>query len=177
MLNPCRSRRVAGMKPQISLVVSQKARRREGTPDRWGAAMVAVLLVLIGCHGAIEAGKDSTMAKISPELVRLYDEYVSYLAQRNGAAFRPSSPLMRVVDERVVIDAVASGDVSVLRSDLVALGMKEAVSYGRIVSGELPIPAIRSLTGVGSLRFAQPATAILQNGQGRPTSGQGPRLR
>jgi hypothetical protein len=41
-----------------------------------------------------------------------------------------------------VVDAVASGDVDMLKSDLIALGTQQAVALGRAVSGQLPIDAI-----------------------------------
>ena len=59
---------------------------------------------------------------------------------------------------RVVIDAVASGDTDTLRQDLEALGMKKAASFGRMVSGQLPIGAIREANTLESLQFARPAS-------------------
>jgi hypothetical protein len=47
--------------------------------------------------------------------------------------------LVRLVDNRVVVDAVASGDVNALKADLESLGMQHAVAFGRIVSGQLPV--------------------------------------
>ena len=76
--------------------------------------------------------------------------------------FRSKDPLVRVVDDRVVVDAVASGDVNALKSDLISLGMQEAVAFGRIVSGQLPISAIPAMAALPSLNFARPASAFLQ---------------
>ena len=69
-----------------------------------------------------------------------------------------------MVDDRVVVDAVASGDVNVLKSDLVSLGMQQAVAFGRVVSGQLPISAISAAAGLASLRFAQSAAAMTRVG-------------
>ncbi len=66
---------------------------------------------------------------------------------------------MRIIDGRVVIDAVASADVSALQADLEALGMHGAVAAGRIVSGQLPIFAIDALAALASLQFVRPAYA------------------
>ena len=106
------------------------------------------------------------MAKISPELRALYDAYTA--AQRSGTPFSVSDPLISVIDGRVVVDAVASGDVAALERDLVALGMQAAVSAGRIVSGQLPISAIRAVAALPSLRFVRAATATTQE---RPGGG------
>jgi hypothetical protein len=107
-----------------------------------------------------------TMSKVAQELIALYDEYSSYLASRRARAFQAADPLVRVIDNRVVVDAVASGDVDVLKSDLVSLGMQRAVAFGRIVSGQLPISAIPAMAALPSLKFARAASGITQGGGG-----------
>jgi hypothetical protein len=72
--------------------------------------------------------------------------------------------LVTLVNDRVVVDAVASGDVNVLKSDLISLGMQQAVAFGRVVSGQLPISAIPAAAGLASLRFAQSAVATTHVG-------------
>jgi hypothetical protein len=104
------------------------------------------------------------MSKVAPELAALYDEYSSHLASHKATRFRASDPLVQVIDDRVVVDAVASGDASVLKSDLEALGMQQAVAFGRIVSGQLPILAIPSMATLPSLNSARAASAFLQGG-------------
>ena len=89
-------------------------------------------------------------AKVSPELVVLYEDY--------GNA-RQRNPLLRISEDRVLIDAAASGDVRALESDLVALGMRHVAVFGRLVSGELPIVAIPVLSTLDSLAFARPSVA------------------
>jgi len=113
------------------------------------------------------------MSKVTNELAALYEEYSAYVASGRGGGFKPNDPPVRVIDDRVVIDAVASSDVNVLKSDLMSLGMQEAVAFGRIVSGQLPIFAIPALATLPSLNFARAASAALQRGQearppGRP---------
>jgi hypothetical protein len=118
-----------------------------------------------GCASSdAQYGKSNNerMTKIGPELIALYDEYSSYIASGKRGGFKSSSPLVRLVDDRVVIDAVASGDANVLKSDLEALGMQQAVAFGRVVSGQLPIMAIRSMAELASLNSARAATAVLQ---------------
>ena len=105
------------------------------------------------------------MSKVAPELAALYNEYSSYLASHKAGVFRSKDPLVRVIDDRVVVDAVASGDVNALKSDLVSLGMQQAVAFGRIVSGQLPISAIPAMAALPSLNFARAASALLQGGR------------
>ncbi|TMQ23262.1 MAG: hypothetical protein E6K82_11330, partial [Candidatus Rokuibacteriota bacterium] len=83
------------------------------------------------------------MVKVSPELQALYRAYLAI--QGTGAPLVPPDPLVRVVDGRVVIDAVASSNVDDLRAELVALGLQRAALAGRIVSGQLPISAIAAM--------------------------------
>jgi hypothetical protein len=110
-------------------------------------------------------GKTGTLPKIAPELAALYDEYSSTLASHKAGVFRSVNPLVRVIEDRVVIDAVASGDVNVLKADLVSLGMQDSVAFGRIVSGQLPIAAIPAMAALPSLNFARAASALLQGGR------------
>ena len=109
------------------------------------------------------------MSKIAPELLALYNEYSAYLASPRTRPFQPSSPLVRFIDGRVVIDAVASGDVDTLKSDLVSLGMQAAVAFGRIVSGQLPVSAIPKLAELSSLNFANAASGTTHGGRGSIT--------
>ena len=123
-------------------------------------ALTVALIFVDNCSftGAQIAGNGERMSKVTPELVALYDQYSAYVASHRAGAFRPADPLVRVIGDRVVIDAVASGDVEVLKSDLVSIGMRNAVVFGRIVSGELPISAIPTLRALPSLQFARAAT-------------------
>ena len=108
--------------------------------------------------------KGGGMSKVAPELAALYNEYSSYLASHKAGVFRSNDPLVRVIDDRVVVDAVASGDVNTLKSDLMSLGMQQPVAFGRIVSGQLPISAIPAMTALPTLNFARAASALLQGG-------------
>jgi hypothetical protein len=100
-------------------------------------------------------GKGGRLSKVAPELTILYEEYSAYSASGKTGVFRPSDPQLRIIDNLVVVDAVASGDVELLKSDLISLGMQSAVAFGRTVSGQLPIPAIRAMAALASLNFAR----------------------
>ena len=123
--------------------------------------VMALILVLGNCTQSRE-GKSSTFAKAGPELITLYNRYSAALASNPGAPFRSTNPLVHIIEDRVIIDAVASGNVDTLKADLVSLGMEQAVTFGRIVSGQLPIAAIPDLARLPSLNFARAAAAIMQ---------------
>lgn len=122
-------------------------------------------------------GKGGPMGKVTHDLTVLYDEYISYLEQGSGEPFKPSNPTLRVIDDRVVIDAVASGEAGALQSALEALGMPKVSAFGRMVSGQLPILAIDDMAGLESLKFARPVYAATRRGpiglgtQQAPTRG------
>jgi hypothetical protein len=119
-----------------------------------------------GWSGSSEPGKPE---RVSQELLALHETYGE--AQRRGAAIRSDNPLLRIVDDRVLVDAVAAGDVRALEADLVALGMRNTVALGRFVSGELPIASIPALGTLGSLAFARPSALFLSPGPGAPPHG------
>jgi hypothetical protein len=127
--------------------------------------VTAVLVSLASCTSAQTIGdKAERMSKVAPELTSLYDEYSSYLTSHGSKPFQPANPLVRVIDSRVVVDAVASGEVNALKADLMSLGMQKAVAFGRIVSGELPIAAIPAMAALPSLNFARAAFGLRQRG-------------
>jgi hypothetical protein len=92
------------------------------------------------------------------------------LAQGNAAPFRSQDPFTMAAQDWVIIDAIADEDENSLRSNLLFLGMTDAVAFHRIVSSHLPISSIPSLAALKGLRFAQPAAAITNTG--RVTAGQ-----
>lgn len=118
--------------------------------------------------GKDRAGKDGPMAKLGPDLVLTFHEYRDYQA-RGGLAklkrpFKPSLPLMRVANDRVVVDAVARGEVSTLAHDLQGLGMQGMAVSGKMISGRLPVAALESAARLPSLRSARPAYAMTRAG-------------
>src|SRR5213593_4291801 len=107
---------------------------------RW-ILLTAVFVLVTGSANA-QTGKAGPMAKLAHSLVTLHAQHTAHLAQRAAAPFSSSDPLVRMIDDRVVIDAIASGNVDTLKADLEFLGMQGAVAFGRIVSGQLPISSI-----------------------------------
>jgi hypothetical protein len=109
--------------------------------------------------GLIVGNPTRSQGKVGGELISLHAEYQMYL-QSGGGTFRPTTLMVRVVGERVIVDAVASGNPQTLRRDLEALGLRNAAVAGRLVSGQLPIAAIPNLNGVRSLQWIRAAYAM-----------------
>ncbi|HEY6997516.1 MAG TPA: hypothetical protein VH851_06290, partial [Candidatus Binatia bacterium] len=67
----------------------------------------AVFLIFSGGGPAsAQNAKDEPMAKLAQSLVHLHEQYTTYLAQRSAVPFSSGDPLVRLVDNRVVVDAV-----------------------------------------------------------------------
>ena len=122
------------------------------------------VIVFLASYAHAQVNSDGSMAKLNPSLVRLHERYTSRLAQRNVVPFSTIDPLITLIQDRVLIDAVADGDTSTLRADLEFIGMSDAVPFGRIVSGHLPISSLPALAALSSLRFAQPAATVTNAG-------------
>src|SRR5262245_22941671 len=136
---------------------------------RW-LAVVAAVLILAGSPASAQTGKHGRMAKVTHSLAALHEQHIAQMAQASAVSFRSNDPLVRVVNDQVVVDAIASGNVDTLKSDLMFVGMSDEVALGRIVSGHLPIRAIPAASALASLQFAQPAVAIANVGL---VTGQG----
>ncbi|MDG4597210.1 MAG: S8 family serine peptidase [Candidatus Contendobacter sp.] len=112
--------------------------------------------------------KYTAIPRVSSDLVALYYEHLNY-QQRGGfqtlrQPFASTNQLARLVEERVVIDAVAQQDAKKLLADLEALGLRNGVAFGRIVSGQLPINTITTMAHLNSLNFVRPAYAMTNAG-------------
>jgi len=116
---------------------------------------------------ALEA-RAGAMAKVGPALTELYDQHQAAQRQRAFAleepAFVPANPLIRMVGDMVIIDAVAAQDTQALLRDLEALGLTHGASFGHVVSGRLPVAALDELAGLESLQFVRPAMAMTRAG-------------
>jgi len=135
---------------------------------QWLFVLLTLAFLSGGCTSGgtqAEAAKGQRTSKIAEQLIALHDEYSSHLALRSQEPFRSANRLVQIIDGRVVVDAVASGEASVLQADLMALGMRDSVTFGRIVSGQLPISSIPALATLPSLIFARAASAITQKNQ------------
>ncbi len=112
----------------------------------------------------LQQGQANPDDKIGPDLASLADEYASFLRNKNGrTTFTPSNTLLQVRSGYVVVEAVAETDAHALEADLKALGMQNSSVFGRMVSGLLPISALKKAGALVSMRFAQPSYKPMTN--------------
>ncbi|MDJ0839342.1 MAG: S8 family serine peptidase [Acidobacteriota bacterium] len=80
------------------------------------------------------------------------------MAKGGSGVFTPTNPLIQapdLADGLVVIDAVATGDPAELLADLEALGLTNGSTYGRFVSGRMPVDNLETMAGSVNLAFAR----------------------
>lgn len=101
--------------------------------------------------------------RVDSGLLDLHVEHRQMRA-RIGSATRFRSerrPMARVdADDRVLLDAVATGSTERLQGVLVALGMRVTGANGRIVSGWLPLNRVPQLATLPELMSARPSTMM-----------------
>ncbi len=89
---------------------------------------------------------------------------------------RPSTPgnglykFIQMQGDRVLVDITIKGDPQAAKTELTKLGFITKASYGRMLSGSIPISALSKLEVSPVLKFAQPAYKPLH--QTQPFAGQ-----
>ncbi|MFQ5569380.1 MAG: S8 family serine peptidase, partial [Rhodothermales bacterium] len=121
--------------------------------------LLVVLLLGIPRHAAAQFfDMPREKSLIDPQLLGLQNEFDGFAGTPD--AFISRNPMLRLANGHVVIDAAASGDAETLKNDLEQLGLRQGKTFGRMVSGWLPIEAIDDLAGLSSLRLIRPSGAM-----------------
>lgn len=129
-------------------------------------------------HGADRTGKDGPMVKVGRELALIYHQHrvqgrkgIRQLRQKSSLQKRARSgesnaPVGRVLSplasdgRSVTIEATATAETAApLLADLRRLGLENGSAVGRLVSGRLPISALRSAAQLQTLRGMMPSYA------------------
>jgi hypothetical protein len=134
-------------------------------------------------HGEDGRGKDGPMAKVGAELAVLYYQHQAEgRAGIRGLEEARTRPMLRKNQERepadagialplsdngqfVRVEAIASDGPTSLLRDLRGLGLEAGTLAGNMVSGRLPISAIREAATLGSLRGMLPSYARTRVGR------------
>ncbi|MFQ5569381.1 MAG: T9SS type A sorting domain-containing protein [Rhodothermales bacterium] len=92
------------------------------------------------------------------DLLSLLEEFETFIEHNPASEFKASNTLLRIRDGSfVLIDATASTNADSLLADLQALGLENGAAFGLMVSGWLPISAIRDLANLASLNHVLPS--------------------
>lgn len=119
-------------------------------------SMGILLTSLFLCAGTgYVSGQVKTAKKVSNDLLA-----VSQAAARRPLAASPWQKLDLTVkgteENMTLVEVLSDGNTSQLLSDLKALGLKNAISYGKKVNGLLPVSAISKLEAIRNLVHAEP---------------------
>jgi subtilisin family serine protease len=143
---------------------------RKSTLFHWlklGYLSLALLAVNLPVAAQVQPGTKLALpaamkktTRVTADLSQVAQEYKAYQARPNARTepFVPSNSYIQLRQGHyVVIDAVAQQDARALQKDLEALGAIKAVTFGRMVSAQIPVEQITNLYSLASMRFVRPA--------------------
>jgi len=101
------------------------------------------------------------MDKIGTSLIRLFHDYEQHRPSKVGSSFSPTQTYLPIYEEEwVAIDAVAQNNPNDLQIQLEELGLRQAATAGRLVSGLVPIEALGAVARLDALNAARAAHAM-----------------
>ena len=109
---------------------------------------------------ARQASYSPKTSKVAPELWGLRQEFKQTSGQRSWASYveeREYNETLTLQGDKVVVEAVAERSTKKLKASLERLGLEQASTFGRMVSGLLPIARINQLETAEELRFVRPS--------------------
>ena len=103
-----------------------------------------------------------TSSRLSPDLKKLYDNKGAR-AKIVQSTKKPTLPedamntYIQIKGDKVVVDVTVKGDAQAARTELQKMGFQFKASYGRVISGLMPISSLPQLESAATIRFAKPA--------------------
>ncbi|MEL7538938.1 MAG: S8 family serine peptidase [Pseudomonadota bacterium] len=139
--------------------------REAASAQQAEAADPAAFRALRDFAGDDLTGKDGPLAKLGMALLLLHHEHRVHLESAATTSFESAVADVTITDDYVLVDLVAdSDDASTLRLAANLLGLRDGSTFGRFVSGWLPIDQLATLGTVADLKFAQPVYVTLNVG-------------
>ena len=137
---------------------------------RAALAVLSMLLFsscVVGASQAVASAKPVKSEKVDQVLIELHDQFIRH-KETGGESepFKGTNLQVRILDETVLVDAIASEGTVALENELRRLGATNLSSHGRVVSCYLPIASIDQLAAIESLQFvraSRPATRPARN--------------
>lgn len=103
-----------------------------------------------------------TSSKLSNDLKKLYEDKGAR-AKVVQSTRKPSLPedamnaYLQIRGDKIVVDVTVKGDIQAARTELQKIGLECRASYGRVISGLMPISSLPQLESAATIRFAKPA--------------------
>lgn len=120
--------------------------------------MIAVASCAGHANSNENAPKSSSEPVLHSALISLIEEYqVFKKSNEQDLSFKTKEPGIRIINGRLVVDTISSGDVDLLRRELAALGATNISIVGVNVSCQLPVRTVERLESLDNLKYAGPA--------------------
>jgi len=127
--------------------------------------LVFTLLVVFVAYSCAASGGSVDKSVVDHALLELLQEFNRHKSDSQpDEPFQAANSQLRIVDNSVLIDVIASDNVNKLENDLRRLGATHLSSYDRTVSCFFPISNIEQLVVLESLQFVRPVIAITHQG-------------
>ena len=94
-------------------------------------------------------------SKISPSLHEVYVSFEIHKKKKSKQFFQTHNPSIHQKDGKILVEFIAEKLNSSLLSELESMGLDQGASFGRLVSGWLPIESLGKLQQVAPLRHAR----------------------
>jgi hypothetical protein len=101
-------------------------------------------------------------SRLSPELKKLSDTYgpngkIAPSTQKPTVHTDALSSYLQIKGDKIVVDVTATGDLQTTRAELLKMGFQVKATYGRVISGLIPLNALPQLEAAAAIRWVKPA--------------------
>ena len=112
--------------------------------------------------GAVKPLTDvKSSEKLSPSLKNLHEKIILKIQQnstdRQGGSSADLEKFMQIKGDKVLVDFTAKGDIGVAKKQLQKMGVNVTNTYGRVISGYVPIKILPKLESENFIRFVKPS--------------------
>jgi len=142
--------------------------RKSTIPTR---LIVMILISFLLFTGFDVFSQSKTIKKVSGDLIKPIEVPVARRVLKRLPLQKIDLSLKGADASLVLIEAISDGNTDELLNDLQALGLKNAIVYGKKINGYLPVSAINELESVKNLINAQPVYKPLLNSGRAITNG------
>lgn len=101
--------------------------------------------------------EQKAVSKLSPDLKELHEKMKANAQYRAGGGSNTLQNYMQVKGDKVLVDFTARKNIETAKAELVKMGVIITATYGRVISGFVPINNLPKLEGAASIRFVKPA--------------------
>ena len=103
-----------------------------------------------------------SFSTLSPELKRLHEKYGTHvqtgqLSKGQSSSADALEKLMLIKGDKVLVDFTAKDDINTAKAELQKKGVIITASFGRVISGFVPIKSLPQIEATTSIQYAKPS--------------------